>query len=442
MITPPTPPIPEQRERERERASVAVTHRWIAGAAALLASATAGLAQTPASFYATEATGTLKDEIGVFVAMLETLETTGQPAPGADAFLFSHPLANTALFDPVLAARRTVSGTLNFEEACPSATGVQVTAYAGDGTIANPLTDTQATLSHLEAVLSTDAPGVTIGVDGDHLVSQGLPLEGVTAEPIPAQAFVPTPERAAWIADIEWFAIQHAATQDPADDVTNLLLGLPTNAQQLAWSIWDHLFDTGQDEPDDIRLLKAEFGIYGALPVLEITFEKGFILLDALTGEAFGPYADGQPYDPIPLLSNHPEYEPGTPASLIVASTGCPPAQGARWRQGPSPYPYPVPGSNPNYTVPVTPPAQPPNGWPQVQFPINSYPARPGRSTDFHCRTVGGGCRCSAYRQTLSLTGRIVWEVEICFQSGPCGSGSLPSHTPPGRGNCTTYHWE
>jgi hypothetical protein len=397
------------------------------------------LAQSPSTIYYTEASGALSTEVGSFMAMYKTLKTTGQPHAGAAGFLYTDPLANTPMFDAILASQRTVSGTLTFEEACPVATPVQIALHAGDGTISNDLTDTEATINHLDAALG--AEGVTVSVEGGQLVSQGLPPEPVSGDPVPAQVFVPTPERAAWIADIEWHTLQTTATQNPADDAANLLLGLPTNAQQLAWSIWDHLFDTQQDEPDEIRVLKAEFGIYGALPVLEITFDQGFILIDGLTGEAFGPYADGQPYDPIPLLSNHPEYQAGTPASLIVVETGCEAVAGPRWRRGRSPHPFPVPGSDPNYTIPLTPPAQPPNNYLPIQFPIDSCPARPGRSTNFHCQTTSGGCRCSAYRQTLTQYGLIIWEVEACTQSGPCGSGSLPSHTPPGRGSCTTYHW-
>lgn len=360
---------------------------------------TASLAQSPSSIFYTKASGPLSTEVGSFMSMYRSLVLTGEPHANAATFSYTDPLANTPIFDPRLASQRTVSGTLNFDEACPSATAVQIALHGGDGTITNDLADTNATVNHLNAALSSD--GVVIDVDGTNLVSHGIPPSSVSAVPVPAQAFVPSPALAAWIADIEWHAIQETALQNPAADVKNVLMGLPTNAQHLAWSIWDHLYTTQQDEPDEIRVLKAEFGIYGALPVLEVTFDQGFFLLDGLTGEAFGPYADGQPYDPLPLLSNHPEYQSGTPASLIVASTSCEALGGRkRWRTNPPPsytpktpvlVPCPTP-QDPNRMCPTAPvpfvPPNPPLEWPRpfypretdedVRVPLDQFPLMPG----------------------------------------------------------------
>ena len=251
----------------------------------------------------------------------------------------------------------------------------------------------------------------------------------------------------------------HALTQDPADDVTSLLLGLPTNAQQLAWSIWDHLFDNQQDEPDEVRVLKAEFGIYGALPVLEVTFDQGFILIDGLTGEAFGPYSDGQPYDPIPLLSNHPEYQAGTPASLIVAETGCEPVQSARWRTNPPPGPgwAPRPGQlvpcptpqNPQAVCPRGPlpymPPTPPLQWPEYPYrisPLNVYPPYPfppiptrrnpgvdGNPTDWSCVPLPSQIQselCWTITQWCPVAGVCVDRVIICAFVTPPGRNNTP----------------
>ena len=427
------------------------------------------LAQSPSSIYYTEASGALSTEVSSFMAMYKTLKTTGQPHAGAAGFLYTDPQANTPLFDAILASQRTVSGTLNFDEACPVATPVQIALHAGNGTISNDLTDTEATINHLDAALG--AEGVTVSVEGDQLVSQGMPPEPVSGTPIPAQAFVPTPERAAWIADIEWHTLQTTATQNPAEDVANTLLGLPTNAQQLAWSIWDHLFDTQHDEPDEIRVLKAEFGIYGALPVLEVTFDQGFFLIDGLTGEAFGPYSDGQPYDPIPLLSNHPEYQAGTPASLIVAETGCEAVGGRkRWRPNPPPnytpkapvlVPCPTP-QDPNRMCPTAPvpyvPPNPPLEWPRPFFeypldvdhlrppyripdvpraPWRTNPGLPGNPTDWSCETLDGFWGpvylCAAITEVCDASGsNCIKRVIICaFSSYPEDEPNPPRHQRP-----------
>ena len=170
---------------------------------------------------------------------------------------------------------------------------------------------------------------------------------------------------------------QFTAGQSPADDIQNRLLGLPTNAQLLADSIWEFTTLTLAAPPEDMRELRAAFGIFGSLPIIEINFDAGYILIDSITGQAAGPFTDDQPYDPVPLLLNHPEYESGTAASMLVAATGCEAVVGGKhWRSRPPPgyepvAPVMVPcptAQDPNRMclagpVPYVPPT-PPISWP------------------------------------------------------------------------------
>lgn len=396
-------------------------------------------AQAASDVFYNDPDATLKQEIAAYVAMIDQLKTTGQPATVAGTFSFTNAAANSPLFDPYPAMRRTVNATLGngFCWAVPNGTVVN---YASTSTIASPLSDTPATINHFNAIVDASQTGdVTFGFTGNDLVSQGIPIQPVSGTPTPATPYVADAATMQWIGGIESHAVGVAATFVDADDVTNRLTGALRDVHHLANSVYTRSVSVWGEEPNDIRFLEVNFGLFGSLPILAVWFDDGYFLMDGTNGIVSGPFLDGVAYDPTELLLLHSEFTPGTGSRVIDAISGCEDnGLAKRWKEGPSPYPYPVPGTNPNQRVPVTPPAQPPNGFPRINFPIDSFPARPGRQTDFHCQTTGAACRCSSYRQTLTPGGQIIWEVETCASAGDCNS---PTHTPPGQGNCNTYHY-
>ncbi len=423
-------------------------------------------AQTVSTTYDTEASGTQAQENAAYITMLETFKTTGQPATGSAGFAFTDPATNTALYDPYAAARRTVANAQGLD-LCVSVlgTGTAVTNYATGTTVETSLDDPNATTAHTNAIAAAPtSAGVTGGVIGGSLVSIGLPLQPVTGVPAPATPYAPDPGTAAWIAGIEAFAMTTALSFDPADDPERRLLGQPRDSELLAHAIWDESVSTWGVSPDDILMLEAEFGIYGSLPMLVVYFDDSYILVDGTNGIVSGPFADTVPYDPIPLLEGHAEYEPGTGARVVIGETGCETdGSGPRWRReqpseiNPNDPVGPVnpPNTNPSPTGPAIPNG--PDRWPPAwvnpkpnkywdpekgthpvptAFPPGTfYPGIPGRPTQWDCVPAsGGGTSCTTIEIVCidnTTTGCTLRQVTCHFNQSetPPGTGTPP--TPP-----------
>jgi hypothetical protein len=186
----------------------------------------------------------------------------------------------------------------------------------------------------------------------------------------------------------------------------------------------------------------AAFGVFGSLPMLGVTFDDAFVLLDATEGAIDGPFDLDSPLDATVLLSQHAAYAPGTAVKYFNAS-GCVAVTAVQWRS------TPPPGWTPAPVVPGA-PATSPNG-------------RPSRWTDWHCSPVSGSanggrtCRCIS-NGTGSGTGRPSVRTEVrcdCFPNanGDClgvGSGTHPSVPPAitpgippagGMTGCTCSQW-
>ncbi|MFI4893376.1 MAG: hypothetical protein ACIAQ0_08090, partial [Phycisphaerales bacterium JB058] len=319
------------------------------------------------------------------------------------------------------------------------------------------------TTAHTNAIAAAPtSAGVTGGVIGGSLVSIGLPLQPVTGVPAQATPYAPDPGTAAWIAGIEAFAMTTALTFDPADDPERRLLGQPRDSELLAHAIWDESVNTWGVSPDDILMLEAEFGIYGSLPMLVVYFDDSYILVDGTNGIVSGPFADTVPYDPIPLLEGHAEYEPGTGARVVIGTTGCETdGSGPRWKPLPYPgytpkapvmVPCPTPSDPgrmcPAAPTPFVPPAKP-NSWPRHPTPQTGFPGRnpnppfpgpttntnpgvPGNPTNWSClpKTNAHGLTiefCSTLTEVCDSNGNCIYRWISCvFDPPPSRNGTAP----------------
>lgn len=458
------------KANSRERESRAPRLLILGALAAVTASSLQ--AQTVSTTYDTEASGTQAQENAAYITMLETFNTTGQPATGSAGFAFTDPATNTALYDPYAAARRTVANAQGLD-LCTSGigTGTAVANYATGSTVETSLDDPNATTAHTNAIASAPtSAGVSGGVIGGSLVSIGLPLQPVTGIPAPATPYAPDPGTAAWIAGIEAFAMTTALSFDPADDLERRLLGQPRDSELLAHAIWDESVNTWGVNPDDILLLEAEFGIYGSLPMLVVYFADNYILVDGTNGIVSGPFADTVPYDPIPLLEGHAEYEPGTGARMVIGETGCETdGLGVRWRDKPPPslrppspgslipaspnQPTPAPtfphtcGTPPVPCVPITrrppgTPSDPKNWWddPRVWIPapppfrtVPPYDYRddvPGKPTNWDCvPNSDGGETCYTLELHCDAAGNCYYRQVTCKFDNP-GHQDQPVRVP------------
>lgn len=421
----------------------------------------------------------MKTEIASYTAMILELKSTGQPAEGADAFAFTIPAANSPLFDPYLAYQRTISSVLDTEPICPQPTDPQIAIYADEDTIANPLSDAEATTNHLMAIFNESTAETSFSVVDGQLVSQGLPVVPAEGSLTPATPFTPSPERAAWIDEIEWHAIQAAAGFDPLDDIRARLLGQPRNAEKLALSIWLHAAESLDEPPDEIRGLRAAFGLYGALPMLAVFFDEGYILIDGVYGTVSGPFDESQPYDPAPHLGNHAAYEPGSPATVLETESTCEawPSE-PRWRWRPPRDYEPKPAERVPCPTPEDPNREcsaPPDQWispvPAPKWPEPFYPHRlpedgynrppgdlfrpdelspgvpwrrnpgtEGEPTDWKCKTAPGGLGpvdfCATYTKVCAPSGSpCVIRVIICVFSNLDGTPPNRDGTPPVPGH-------
>lgn len=401
----------------------------IATLATTTLAATATTATEDHVFYES-ATGSLYLDTVQFVNMLHQLRVTGQAPAGAATFNFSVPAADSPLFDPFLAARRTVFSALDPNGDCMTNIGDGVVAnFVTTGMIASSLLDTEAMLSHLVAI---DEAGpladISVEILNNALVSTGLPLTPVTSHVTTAATPVtPDAAMAAWMTEIEWHATDFLAGLDPHDDLVARLTGTPRQAELLASEIWTFSGDTLQDEPNDIIHLKATFGIYGALPVLALWRGDHYVLLDAVTGTMAGPYHETTMYNPVELLLLHSVYQPGTGVDVLTEED-CTPTMG-RWQPGLPP------GGTPRAPAPNgNPPPMPHPPLPMWPVPLPLNPNNPGWESAQNCAAAGGNtCRCISALQYVT-PGGIVWVLNTCTSTGPCGNGAPQT--------CSNYYWK
>ncbi len=75
----------------------------------------------------------------------------------------------------------------------------------------------------------------------------------------------------------------------------------------------------------------ASFGVFGSLPLVGVTFDDAFVLLDATDGALDGPFALASPLDATVLLASHSAYVVGTTVRYHNIA-GCGTTIAATWR--------------------------------------------------------------------------------------------------------------
>jgi len=66
----------------------------------------------------------------------------------------------------------------------------------------------------------------------------------------------------------------------------------------------------------------ATFGVFGSLPLVGVTFDDAFVLLDSTSGALDGPFGLTSSLDATVLLAQHSAYAAGTTVRYVNAS-GC-----------------------------------------------------------------------------------------------------------------------
>jgi len=162
----------------------------------------------------------------------------------------------------------------------------------------------------------------------------------------------------------------------------------------------------------------AAFGVFGSLPIVGVTFDDAFVLVDSTNGAVDGPFDLVSPLDATVLLAQQSAYVTGTTVRYVNAS-GCLILTAPQWRT------TQPPGWTP---APVTPgvPATNPGG-------------RQSHWTDWHCTQKSqGNCVCIS-TGSGSGTGRPTVRTEVrctCAPNpttGSClgvGSGTHPNVPP------------
>jgi len=111
----------------------------------------------------------------------------------------------------------------------------------------------------------------------------------------------------------------------------------------------------------------AAFGVFGSLPLVGVTFDDAFVLVDSTNGTVDGPFDLDSPLDATVLLESHPSYNAGSTVRFRLM-WGCEGTMTAIWNPNP-PDPTFVPIPPPATAPPGTPPGRP-STWVCFTFPV------------------------------------------------------------------------
>lgn len=258
------------------------------------------------------------------------------------AFVFSDPLMNSHLFNPLRATRATLERlklweSTDCDQIIVAATPADEVLWEKrtrlkesmiDGKfVTDAVENYSGTQVHLDK-LFIELPGnsATAQFEGSKLVSAGVHLD--TADSVlgvapPAQLGVYPPMT------LELFATQASLTEAApglAAGCTNrteaqkLVTGLPSRADQLELAIHAHMESLGL--PAVTQRYDVSFGVYGSLPVIIVFHHDVINIVDGINGNVVGPYPTGSSINPLNHLSWHPEWDPTTSARAFNSS-GC-----------------------------------------------------------------------------------------------------------------------
>lgn len=368
-----------------------------------------------------------------------------------NTFSFTKAAMNDPLFLPLRGARRTleVIGTLD-PQACDGLTDLQ--PGLGDSGVSDAFreamtqwkfrTDTvnnaAGTLAHINLINSAPSTSNTAyGMEGSFLVSTDLPWEPLTGG---NQAAVMAQNVSTTTLDIIGkLALTAPAIAKASKGVTQaqaMITGEKSQADRFEDGVVQYLADQGALAT--AWRVDATFGVFGSLPMLGVTFDDAFVLLDATEGVLDGPFDLDSPLDATALLSQHAAYAAGTTVR-DVSFGGCPHTIAATWHPGGLPAVTPAPTPRVPITLPgpttrcpppgSTPPNPPaPTAWPNS---IPCYnPANPaGGWAGCTCSGTSGTFFCIVSEQFVGGTPPRVYQRVTYYN---CGAGpTAPAGCPP-----------
>jgi len=367
-------------------------------------------------------------------------------------FTFTKAAMNDPLFLPVRGARRTLEtlGVMG-AQACdglieiqPGLGDVAVSAALREAmtqwkfrtdAVSNPA-GTQAHFNLINAAPNTS--NTVWGMEGSHLVSTNLPWEALTGANAAGQ--VAATVAAATLQTIGKLTDTAPAIAKAAAGITQtqaLITGQKSHADRFEEGVVQFLFDQGSTAT--AWRVDASFGVFGSLPLVGVTFDDAFVLLDATDGRLDGPFALTSPLDATVLLANQSGYVAGTTVRFHIVG-GCGAVAAPSWRT------TPPPGSGPRW------PGATPPFWifpPTENVPFQMQPSRPSWWSNYDCAVSNGFCVCTAYGQ-FTMPGRLIWVRNKCVTpgAGGCPPPTAPADfnplSPPGSSTCLpteTYFW-
>lgn len=397
---------------------------------------------------------------------------TGTVAFDAGTFEFSNVAMNSPLFNPVVGAARTalsatkeafeatgcvVGQNLSAANVANSSAAARVRSYLTGSMVGADIIAEHARAAGLaDSVVAAVSIGfaTTVELNGQNLIASDLPVVAVASSntSVPQTTAI-DPQDIPWIAAV---AASAAAIADGFDHLSlarSPIAGGQSPGQAMLAGLAETIENVAVQGGVYAYTVHALFGAYGDLPIVVVTYERGFLLVDAVTGSTRGPYVSGTAIDAESLLVSHPEaYIPGSPVQVVASwSDEClyeSPKAGA-WNPAPPPgtltprpprggCPDPVTGPCPHVPSPLPDPGgcttnptvgpPPVPGSPRPCFPP-ANPNLPGwPSTLAYCQQLSDG-RC-VYR----TSGR-----EQVVPPGPPGR-PIPTRTtwtcPPGSMNC------
>jgi len=340
-------------------------------------------------------------------------------------FSFTKAALNDPLFMPVRGARRTLEtiGAMN-AQACDGLAELQV-GFGDVGVsdafreamtlwkfrtdaVANP-TGTQVHLNLVSTAPSTS--NTTWGMEGSYLVSTNLPWETLTgANPAGQIAATVSPGTLNTIGKMVDAAPAIAKAAKGVTQTQSLITGDKSHADRFEQGIVQFLAD--QMSNASAWRVDAAFGVFGSLPLVGVTFDDAFVLVDSTNGAVDGPFDLVSPLDATVLLAQHSAYAAGSTVRYVNFG-GCSAIFPPTWRTR-------TPGSPMWPGTPLPP-------WPLLP---GTPTVPPGGPANYTCLPAGAGCRCERLDIRPPVGGQPAYATRtVCHHTAGCG---------PAGGTCPT----
>jgi hypothetical protein len=373
--------------------------------------------------------------------------------------VFSSAAMNSPLFNPLRGSRATLEAmnlvsasdcdrTLTDVDPTQLSTADQAkrvsikNAMTASLIATDAVTNPSGTANHIAEILSSTAVGMYVSFDQNgQLVSEKLPLDVIVAagaEPTFAGTLsVSTVSTINALALASPGYATFAEENGGMTEAQKLISGGQSRADMVLSQINTLLNTLGASSNGAFASrVDAHFGVYGQLPLVEVQFNDGFVLVDALNGAVSAPFATASAYDAREMIASHVGLAASEISARYYRQLGCT-QLAAIWNLTP-----PAPPWNPMVPNPTLPPNSNPNRGPARD------PSMPGWPSAWSCTTVAGvpGMTCICVRTSVWVNpGSPAMIVpEQCVHVGPCLNtpplNTPGGGTPPGRG-FTCQYW-